>query len=76
MTPSLAQRRQQHQYKSSLVKEGGKPLLSPKVTQTIFESRSNDLNEQHDTTNGLALPILIRTIFDQIVQTQIKLAQK
>ena len=29
-------------------------MLSPRVTQAIFETKSNHLNEQHETVHGLA----------------------
>lgn len=55
-----------------LVEEGGKQLLSTRVTWAIFNSKSDNLNEQCETADGLALPILQRTISDQILQVRIK----
>ena len=53
-----------------------KQLLSPRVTRAIFESRSENLNGQRETADGLALPILKHSISNQIVQAQIKPTQK
>ena len=53
-----------------------KQLLSPRVTQAIFESRSDNLNGQRETVDGLALPILKHSISNQIVQARIKPTQK
>ena len=49
----------QRQYKSDSVEESSKELLSLRVTQTIFESRSDNLNGQLRLLVDL-LPILNR----------------